>query len=85
MTIKTKTPLKAIREFCVTCVGGKVNGHAPKKKISDCKLTDCPLHDYRLGKNPFWGSNHDEKTKRRLNGLALAKIGYKNPKFFGDF
>jgi len=81
---KPLTPLKAIRQFCVSCVGGKVNGHAPKKKIADCKLSDCPLHDYRFGKNPFWSRNHDEKTKRRLTGLARINLNDKNPQFFGD-
>jgi hypothetical protein len=40
------SPLKAIREKCLDC-----NGTAPEVKL--CPCTDCALHPFRFGKNPF--------------------------------
>jgi hypothetical protein len=41
------TPVKAIRQYCVSsrCEGGK-------KAVRLCPDNDCPLYLYRLGKNP---------------------------------
>jgi len=39
------TPVKAIREKCVECQGGA------RKAVRDC-AADCPLHPYRMGRNP---------------------------------
>jgi hypothetical protein len=39
------TPLKAIRRKCLACAGSK----GAVRKCSDCP---CPLHDYRMGRNP---------------------------------
>lgn len=40
------TPLKAIRARCLDCVGFQ------KSEVRRCKDTTCPLHPYRMGKNP---------------------------------
>ncbi len=39
------TPLKAIRERCITCAGGR-------KLAATCPKTDCALYPYRFGKYP---------------------------------
>ena len=39
------TPVKAIREKCVECQGGS------RKAVRDCAV-ECPLHPYRMGRNP---------------------------------
>ena len=44
MTIKT--PIKSIRAKCIECTGGSL------KEIRECLQTGCPLHPYRMGKNP---------------------------------
>jgi len=49
---KKTTPLKAIRAMCVECMGG-ANEQDCKELIRDCTSTDCPLHDFRLGSNPY--------------------------------
>ena len=40
------SPVKAIKQHCLECSGGS------KKEVRLCVITDCPLHPYRLGKNP---------------------------------
>jgi len=44
----SKTPLKAIRANCYGCCGG-----GGWKDITNCKVTDCHLHEYRFGKGPI--------------------------------
>lgn len=39
----------AIRSFCVNCQGGFVAG------VKDCASVTCPLHPFRMGKDPFRG------------------------------
>lgn len=41
------TPLKAIREKCIDCCCGQVN------EVKLCPATSCPLHEFRLGHNPY--------------------------------
>ena len=39
-TKKKKSPIKAIREFCITCVGGRANeGHM--KLVRECVSENC--------------------------------------------
>jgi len=40
-----QTPLKAIRAKCLDC------SEAPKE-VKLCNIPDCPLFNYRMGKNP---------------------------------
>ena len=47
---KQLTPVKAIRAFCLDCVGNNV------REVRLCPSTKCPLYPFRFGKNPF--SNH---------------------------
>jgi hypothetical protein len=44
--MKKLTPLKAIRKKCLDCSGGQPS------EVKDCIITDCPLLEYRFGKNP---------------------------------
>lgn len=46
MDIKITSPLKAIRAKCFDCCGGKYN------EIRECSAKNCPLYNYRFGKNP---------------------------------
>jgi hypothetical protein len=41
------TPLKAIRGFCVLCMG------CQPKLVASCTATKCILYPYRFGKNPY--------------------------------
>lgn len=43
---KAITPMKAIRAKCLDCCGGQYS------EVKQCPCTNCPLYDFRLGKNP---------------------------------
>ena len=49
---KQKSPVRAILMMCYECMGGTV-GPAAKELIKNCASTDCPLHDFRFGVNPY--------------------------------
>ena len=40
------TPMKAIRAKCLECSNGSAN------EVRLCPIPDCPLYEFRLGKNP---------------------------------
>jgi hypothetical protein len=71
---KQKSPVKAIRENCIECMGGyESEGHI--KRISDCGSPDCALYDFRFGKNPFHTLNlTDEQRKERGDRLKLVRL-----------
>ena len=48
---KCKSPAKAIREFCIECMGGRENDGYLKHIINFGSL-DCALFDFRFGNNP---------------------------------
>jgi hypothetical protein len=43
---RIRSPLTAVRAFCVECMGGYL------QLIPSCPSQRCPLHPYRMGKNP---------------------------------
>ncbi|HRQ55040.1 MAG TPA: hypothetical protein PL018_12335 [Ignavibacteriaceae bacterium] len=63
------TPLKAIRKNCLECSSGSAS------EVNNCIITDCPLYQFRLGKNPNragigrkYGNPHlNEKTLTQLS------------------
>ena len=63
---KHKNTVKAIREHCIECVGSRIN-EGWQTLIRECPATDCALHDFRMGKNPFHTQNlSDMERKRRV-------------------
>lgn len=46
-TERAKSPLTAIRAMCVQCMGGYI------AEIRRCVDSDCALHAFRDGKNPY--------------------------------
>ena len=53
---KARTPLKAIRLFCLECMGWdrtKSKSDKPFEDVKNCTDPMCPLFDFRFGKNPF--------------------------------
>ena len=61
----TTTPLKAIRAKCLDC-----NGSATEVKL--CPCTDCPLHPFRFGKNPYVKRSMTQEQKDAA-GIRLKK------------
>ena len=48
-----KNPLKAIREMCIECMGGRGSHQNYSKLIAECGSSDCALHEFRFGTNPY--------------------------------
>ena len=44
---KPTSPLMAIKEFCMECCGGDRN------MVKSCSAPQCPLFEFRFGKNPY--------------------------------
>lgn len=61
MEEKKISPVKAIRHFCVKeCC----EGHP--RKADNCEETNCPLHPFRKGKNPFVQRPMSDEQKAAL-------------------
>lgn len=57
-----RSPLKAIRAFCVSCSGDSVY------EVKRCPSFDCPLYAFRFGKNPY--IKRTEMTEEQRGILA---------------
>ena len=69
---KEKKPVKAIREMCIECMGGRGN-KCYAKQISECGSPGCALFEFRLGKNPYHTLDlTDEQRKERADRLKAA-------------
>ena len=44
--MKNLTPLKAVRKNCLECSNGSA------KEVKLCSIENCPLYQFRFGKNP---------------------------------
>jgi hypothetical protein len=53
-----KPPLKAIREKCLDCCVGQ------HSEVRRCRITDCSLWPYRMGKNPFHERTMTDEQKQ---------------------
>ena len=54
---KQKSPVKAIREHCIECMGGRGTKQKYSKLIDECSAPDCALYEFRLGVNPYHRPN----------------------------
>lgn len=54
-------PLKVIRLKCLDCCCGSSN------EVSLCPATQCPLYEYRFGKNPY--RKKREYTQEQLDAM----------------
>lgn len=50
---KYKNPIKAIRENCIECMGGRGGGTHYSELIKNCASVECALYEFRFGENPF--------------------------------
>ena len=63
-----KSPIKAIRAFCLECVGYNAND------VKNCTSKDCPLKPVRVGRNPFLKKEMTEEQKEAARErLAKAR------------
>ena len=60
------TPIKAIKEKCLDCCCGQ------REEVKMCPVKTCPLHDFRLGKNPKRKRNLTDEPREAAK-VRLAK------------
>ena len=64
------TPIKAIKAKCLDCCCGQ------RDEVKSCPVTDCPIWDFRLGKNPNRKKRSltDEQKIAARDRLAKARL-----------
>ncbi len=67
-----KPPLKAIRAYCLDCCLEQ------PKEVRLCPASDCAVHSFRFGKNPF-----ASEAKREAGRKAMQRL--KNSRSAEDF
>ena len=67
-------PLHAIREKCIDCCCGGL------AEVRECSVERCPLHPYRMGKNPFRKRREytDEERAAISNRLQDSRKNHSN-------
>ena len=72
-------PVKAIRENCIECMGGRGNiGYG--KLIEECASKECNLFAFRLGNNPYRNERTlSEDHKKALIHSRVNEIPLENP------
>ena len=66
---KLKNSVKAIREMCFECMGGRrVDG--VRTLIAECASPDCAVFDFRFGKNPFHTHNLSDEQRKAISDRA---------------
>ena len=55
-------PVKAIRAKCIDCCCGST------AEVKECQIVNCPLHPFRMGKNPY--RQRREMTEEQKQVLA---------------
>lgn len=66
------SPLKSIRRFCMRCQGGTGQDRNPWKAVRECPATGCPLHPFRMGKNPSQKLTLTETQRNQRVTLAKS-------------
>lgn len=64
------SPLKAIRTKCIDCCCNQIN------EVKLCPVSDCPLHPFRFGKNPYRKrelTNEQKEALRQRLEIGRAK------------
>lgn len=70
--VEVRSPLKAIRKFCVECMGGN------RVEVKACTSPKCPLYAFRMGKNPYNKKVLTEEQKAEVRERLLAAREKKN-------
>ena len=55
---KITNPIKAIRCFCIDCMGGQA------REVKDCTAPNCPLYAFRMGENPYHTRQYTEEQRQ---------------------
>ena len=62
------SPIKAIRAKCLDCCCGN------QAEVKACTVSNCPLHDFRFGKNPYRAKRELTEEQKQALVDRLAKI-----------
>ena len=73
---KCKSPAKAIREFCIECVGGREN-EGYLKYIENCGSPECAVFDFRFGNNPYHIQNLTVEQRQERSERVKLVAPYK--------
>ena len=49
------TPMRAVRQKCLDCTCQQ------QTEVRECPIVECPLWEYRMGKNPEWKKKRPPK------------------------
>ena len=64
---KFGSPIKAIKEFCISCIGGQ-------RMVVKCESKDCALFAYRTGKNPFGAPRQRTEEQKAAASERFKKM-----------
>ena len=71
---KRKTPVKAMREMCIECMGGR-GSEDYRRRMKECVSVDCPIFAFRFGKDPNRSPNlSDDQRKRMANRMDKVNL-----------
>lgn len=71
---KHKTPVKAIRDMCTQCMGGR-DSEGYCSRIKECASVECPIFAFRFGKDPYRRQNlSDDQRKRMANRMSKVNL-----------
>ena len=71
---KKTAPVKAIREQCIECNGGRDN-KGYKKLIEDWVSPECPIYGFRFGTNPYQSNmNLSDKERKARSSRAQSNF-----------
>ena len=73
---KATNPVKAIRAYCLECCLEQPS------EVKLCAADECPLWEFRMGKNPYRKPRSDAQIEASRN--ALAKLRAKLPENQGE-
>ena len=71
---KCKSSAKAIREFCIECMGGRGSGQNYTKLIEECVSINCALYDFRFGKNPHHTQNLTAEQRKEIGERFKSSV-----------
>ena len=69
---KCAVPIKAIREQCIECMGGRGTGQNYRQLISECPSIMCPLYEFRFGVNPNHKPKLSDKQRKSMSDRAKS-------------
>lgn len=66
-----RNPVKAIKAFCVDCMGGSYN------EVKQCPSERCALHPFRTGRNPY-RQKREMSAEQRENAIERLRQAQKD-------